>query len=75
MTLFAICQRLTRAWGDISNTRSTCFSLVQLATLVTLQQEHLDLIETNVQQTKNLTEKGAADIKDAHTYQQKSKKV
>lgn len=44
-----------------------------LATLVNLQQEHLDLIEENVQQTKNLTTKGASDIKDAADYQKKSR--
>lgn len=46
-----------------------------LATLVNLQQEHLDLIEQNVQQTKNLTEKGASDIKDADEYQKKGRRV
>ena len=46
-----------------------------LSTLVALQQEHLDLIESNVSQTKNLTEKGKEDITDAHEYQKSSRKV
>lgn len=46
-----------------------------LSTLVQLQQEHLDLIENNVQDTKNMTTKGEEDIKDAQTYAAKSRRT
>lgn len=44
-----------------------------LATLVDLQQESLDVIENRIQSAKNYTEKGEADLQDAEKYQNKSR--
>eukprot|EP00455_Lapot_gusevi_P027074 TRINITY_DN2863_c0_g1_i1.p1 TRINITY_DN2863_c0_g1~~TRINITY_DN2863_c0_g1_i1.p1 ORF type:complete len:295 (+),score=76.84 TRINITY_DN2863_c0_g1_i1:118-1002(+) len=45
-----------------------------LATLVSLQQEHLDLIEQNVQQTKTYTEQGKKDIESAEKHAQSARR-
>jgi len=46
----------------------------QLAVLVELQQEHLDSIESNVEQTKNYTFKAAKEITKAEDNQKKARK-
>jgi t-SNARE complex subunit (syntaxin) len=46
-----------------------------LATLVNLQQEHLDLIETNVNQTKAYTDDGKKDLEAAQEYNKSSRTV
>jgi len=45
-----------------------------LAALVDLQQESLDVIETRITNAKNYTEKAEVQLKDAEVYQQKSRK-
>jgi t-SNARE complex subunit (syntaxin) len=44
-----------------------------LATLVDLQQESLDVIETRIQHAKNYAEKGEAELYEAEDYQRKAR--
>jgi len=46
----------------------------QLATLVEIQQEYLDNIETNVQQTRNYTEKAVEEIRKGEKSQKQARK-
>lgn len=55
---------------------SDCCAMVQdLATLVDLQQESLDVIETRIQNSKAYVESGEKELKQAEEYQRKSRKV
>ncbi len=46
-----------------------------LATLVDIQQEALDVIENRVQMAKDYTEKAVVELKKGEEYQKKAQKV
>jgi len=45
-----------------------------LATMVDEQQEHIDIIDQNIQATKDRVEEGMKELEQAETYQKKSRK-